>query len=32
VPEAIFYRVCYGLLFLVGLRLLYDGGFAIFLQ
>lgn len=25
-PEAIFYRVCYALLFIVGLRLLYDGG------
>ena len=24
-PEAIFYRVCYALLFVVGLRLLYDG-------
>ena len=26
VPEAIFYRVCYLLLFLAGLKLLYDGG------
>ncbi|MDX1433426.1 MAG: sulfite exporter TauE/SafE family protein, partial [Gammaproteobacteria bacterium] len=24
-PEALFYRVCYALLFVVGLRLLYDG-------
>ena len=32
VPEAFFYRVCYGLLFLVGMRLLYDGSFATFLH
>jgi uncharacterized membrane protein YfcA len=24
-PEAIFYRICYGLLFVAGLKLLYDG-------
>ena len=25
VPELLFYRICYGLLFIVGLKLLYDG-------
>lgn len=28
VPETIFYRICYVLLFLAGLKLLYDGGSA----
>jgi len=30
VPEGIFYRICYLLLFLAGLKLLYDGGSAFF--
>lgn len=32
VPEGIFYRVCYGLLFLVGLKLLYDGSVGFFIS
>jgi uncharacterized protein len=32
VPEQLFYRICYLLLFLVGLKLLYDGGAEFFLE